>query len=73
MKNKLRSIMQSNRHDELRRRLMEAYMQSPNAYPEGAQVQQLKAELYRQGYEPTDVVEIALAALLRLERQSNQN
>jgi hypothetical protein len=65
--------MQSNRHEELRRRLMEAYLLAPNAYPDSVQVQQLKAELYRQGYEPSDVVEIALAALLRLDRQSNQN
>jgi hypothetical protein len=65
--------MQPDKNDKLRKLLMEAYMKAPNAYPETLQVQELKAELYRQGYEPTDVVEIALAALLRLEQQGSPN
>ncbi|MBZ0284683.1 MAG: hypothetical protein K8L97_28355 [Anaerolineae bacterium] len=54
--------------EQLRWELMTAYTQQPVMYPEAKTVQQLKNELYRRGLKRDDIVEIALAACIRLSK-----
>lgn len=51
--------------EQLRWELFAAYAQQTVFYPEAAHVQQLKGELYRRGLKRDDIVEIALAAHIR--------
>lgn len=57
--------------DDLRGQLLDSYRRQTQGYPDSAAVQTLKSELYRRGYTRTDIVTIALAALLSGSRSLN--
>jgi len=55
--------------NQLRAQLLDEYSHAQRAYPESPNVDSLKRELYRRGYRRTDVVTIALAALIQRHRR----
>jgi hypothetical protein len=57
--------------EQLRRQLVEQYMQHLNVTPASEAIQAMKSELYQRGHERTDVITLALEALLRLQNQKN--
>jgi hypothetical protein len=57
--------------EQLRRTLLEEYQQQDSRYPDSETVQTIKSELYRRGYKRSDVVEIALASLIRSRVSDN--
>jgi hypothetical protein len=57
--------------EELRQQVIGQYMQHVGTYPVPEAIQAMKRELYYRGYQRTDVIMLALASLLRLQRQAN--
>ena len=54
--------------DTLQHRLLDAYAALRNTTTETETIQQLKGELYRRGAESSEIVTIALAALIKQNR-----
>ncbi len=59
------SQIQTLNNEQLRLKLMEAYMSAGHNLAETEAIRTLKGEMYRRGAERTEVVTLALAALLR--------
>jgi hypothetical protein len=57
--------IQTLNNEQLRMRLLEAYLSAAHNLVETEAIRTLKGELYRRGAERTEVVTLALAALLR--------
>jgi hypothetical protein len=57
--------------EQLRQQLIEQYTKHVRIYPAPEAVQAMKHELYHRGYQRTDVITLAVASLLRLQRQAN--
>lgn len=57
--------LQALNDEQLKRKLMEAYLNVADTLIEDEAIQLLKGELYRRGAERTEVITLALAALLR--------
>lgn len=57
--------------EQLRQQLIEQYTKHVRVYPVPEAVRAMKTELYHRGYQRTDVITLALASLLRLQRQAN--
>jgi len=56
--------------DQLRQQLIDEYSNQCRTYPDGAKVSSLKGELYKRGYRSADIVELALAGLIRRDWRS---
>jgi len=57
--------------EQLRRHLLDQYMQHLHVTPATEAIQAMKNEMYQRGYERTDVIKLALQSLLRLQNQNN--
>ncbi len=57
--------------EQLRRQLLDHYMQHLHVTPASEAIQAMKNEMYQRGYERTDVIKLALESLLRLQSQKN--
>jgi hypothetical protein len=51
--------------NQLRQQLIDEYSQQTRPYPDNPMVRSLKGELYKRGYRRSDIVELALAGLIR--------
>lgn len=57
--------------EQIRRQLLEEYVQQDSRYPDSDTVQALKRELYRRGYKRSEIVKIALASIIRVQQSGN--
>lgn len=57
--------------EQLRRHLLDQYMQHLHVTPAPEAIQAMKNEMYQRGYERTDVIKLALQSLLRMQNQNN--
>lgn len=57
--------------EQIRRQLLEEYVQQDSLYPDSNTVQALKRELYRRGYKRSEIVKIALASIIRVQQSGN--
>ncbi len=57
--------IQTLNNEQLRMKLLEAYLSAAHNLVENDAIRTLKGELYRRGVERTEVITLALAALLR--------
>lgn len=62
---KMDAPLEQMNHDQLETSLLDAYAGLRDTREETAAIQMLKGELYRRGAERTDIVTIALAALIK--------
>jgi hypothetical protein len=57
--------------EQLRQQVLEYYRQHIRIYPIPEAIQAMKSELYPRGYGSSDMIKLALEALVRLQRQAN--
>jgi hypothetical protein len=55
----------------IQEQLLDAYSEAAPTLQENDTIRVLKGELYRRGYQDTQVIEIALAGLLRHQRRAS--